>query len=618
MAKLLPFSPKLGAWPVKTGTRFTVWAPKCKWIEVMVKGKYPARFPLREERNGYFSEIALGVRPGAVYKFCLNGKDEFPDPCSFYQPEGPHGPSVVVDHTAFRWDDSAWQKKGISLKGQVIYELHIGTFTPEGTYLSAIKKLPQLKKIGITLLEIMPLAEFPGRWNWGYDGVCLYAPSHVYGTPDDLKKLINEAHKIGIAVILDVVYNHLGPDGNYLKCYSDHYFTDKHKTDWGEAINYDGTNAKESREFFIQNACYWLKEFHFDGLRLDATQNIYDNSKIHVLAEVTKRGRETVQPKRILFIGENESQDVKLMTPLEKGGYGLDALWNDDFHHSMKVALTGKREAYYTDYLGTPQELISSTKNGFLYQGQFYSWQKHVRGTFVHDVEAPNFVHFLQNHDQVANSLYGKRASEESELDIYRALTALCLLSPQTPMFFMGQEFGASTPFTFFADHHDELAPLVFKGRKEFLSQFPSFTVAMDKVIDPKSEKAFKMSKLNWDEWTSHKEMVNLHTDLLKIRREDEVFSRQDWKRIEGAVLNELSCVIRFRGDKTLRLLILNLGNDFTYSPCPEPLLAHLPKKPWQLIWGSEDTKYGGQGIVNAYTAKGWRIQVRSVQIFSS
>ncbi|MGH7791142.1 MAG: alpha-amylase family glycosyl hydrolase, partial [Thermodesulfobacteriota bacterium] len=360
---------------------------------------------------------------------------------------------------------------GVDIRGQVIYELHIGTFTREGTFDAAARELGELKSLGITLIEVMPVHEFPGRWNWGYDGVGLYAPAHVYGDANALRRFVDSAHSHGIGVILDVVYNHLGPDGNYLKEYSDTYFTDRYETDWGEPPNFDGPGSKEVREFFIRNACYWIAEFHMDGLRLDATQNIYDSGPFHVLAEISQRTRNAAKPKKIVLVGENEPQDAILIGPPEKGGYGLDALWNDDFHHSATVALTGRREAYYTDYRGEPQEFISAVKRGFLYQGQRYKWQKQPRGTAVTTEPASTFILFTQNHDQVANSLYGHRLHALTSPARYRAITALMLLAPGTPMIFMGQEFGASKPFLYFADYCEEvLAGSVHRGRKEFLA----------------------------------------------------------------------------------------------------------------------------------------------------
>lgn len=615
--KISTISAYLGAVPLEKGTFFRVWAPKAKQVEVVINEK--TIVPLEHEPDGYFAALINQANPGDYYKFRLNKKDSFPDPCSRFQPKGPHGPSMIINPQQFKWHDDSWQKKGIELKGQVIYEVHIGTYTQEGTYAAFRRELAELKELGITLIEIMPLAEFPGKWNWGYDGVGLFAPAHVYGSPDELRQLIDEAHRLEIGVVLDVVYNHFGPDGNYLKAFSEDYFTDKHKTDWGEAINFDAKNAKEVRRFFIENALYWINEFHFDGLRLDATQNIYDSGKSHILTEIVTATRASASPKKLVFIGENESQDVKLIVPPEKGGFGIDTLWNDDFHHTAQVAMTGHREAYYTDYMGRPQEFISAIKHGFLYQGQFYKWQNQNRGTFASDhIDASQFVIYLQNHDQIANSLLGERITSLTAPGIYRALTVLLLLAPQTPLLFMGQEFAASSPFWFFADHNEELAPKVFKGRKEFLAQFPSIAAAQDVIIDPKDERLFYLSKLKLEERQTHKEIYELHKDLLKLRRTDPVFKQQDRAAIEGAVLDKEAFVLRYKGLKSDRLLIINLGADLDYSPCPEPLLAPFARRPWKFIWSSEEAHYGGKGIIKAHKNKGWFIPAQCAQIFSS
>ena len=458
------------------GVHFRVWAPRCGRVEVVLEGgpgysaDNPQGIALTPETPGYFSGHVAAAAVGTRYRFRLDNSDAlYPDPASRFQPDGPHGPSQIIDARRFRWTDGAW--RGVTLEGQVIYEMHIGTFTREGTWASAMRELPELAALGITVLEVMPVAEFPGRFGWGYDGVDFFAPTRLYGEPDDFRRFVDRAHALGLGVILDVVYNHVGPDGNYLKQFSEAYFTDRYTTDWGEALNFDGENAGPVREFFIANAGYWIAEFHLDGLRLDATQNIYDQSTEHILAAMTRRVREMAGGRSTIIVAENEPQHVKLVRPHEQGGYGIDALWNDDFHHSAMVALTGQNEAYYTDYLGKPQEFISAIKWGYLYQGQLYTWQKQRRGTPGLGLPA-TFVIFLQNHDQVANSAHGQRCHVLTSPGRYKALTALMLLGPGTPMLWQGQEFAASSPFFYFADHQPELAQLVYQGRVEFLSQF--------------------------------------------------------------------------------------------------------------------------------------------------
>jgi maltooligosyltrehalose trehalohydrolase len=499
------------------------------------------------------------------------------------------------------------------MPGQVIYELHIGAFTSPGTFDAAAHELAELKRIGVTLIEIMPVAEFPGRWNWGYDGVDLYAPTHNYGDPDALRRFVDTAHALGLGVILDVVYNHLGPEGNYLSAFSDTYFSDQYDTDWGQAINFAGPESQEVRKFFIGNACYWIAEFHLDGLRLDATQNIYDDSSPHILAELSQAVRATAQPRTVVLLAENEPQQIRCVTPVEQGGYGLDAIWNDDFHHSARVALTGRREAYQTDYCGQAQEFLSAIKRGFLYQGQYYKWQKQPRGSVVTTQTAHTFVVFTQNHDQVANSLHGERLTTLASPAHNRALTALMLLAPMTPMLFMGQEFAASTPFLFFVDYGEgELAANIYQGRKEFLSQFPSYgsPAAQAAVPDPCASHVFTRSKLDFSERTTHAPLYLLHQDLLRLRREDPLIARQDRWQLDGAVLGSHTLAVRFFGDteELDRLLLVNLGSDLEYMPAPEPLLAPIPGGSWRLLWSSDDPRYAGPGIIHPCGPDGWRI----------
>ena len=429
-----------------------VWAPRRKSVELVTFGEDGAAgrvVPLEREDGGFFSACAPGVKAGTRYRYRLDGGDAFPDPASRYQPDGPHGPSQVVDPTTFNWTDAGW--RGISRAGQIISEIHIGTFTPEGTFRAATAKLDALADVGITAIEIMPIADFPGKFGWGYDGVNLYAPTRLYGTPDDLRALVDAAHARGLGVILDVVYNHLGPDGNYLTQFSDRY-VGKKPTEWGDSLNFDGEDSGPVRELVVRNAEYWITEFHLDGLRLDATQQIYDDSDRHIIADVVAAARAAAGEREILVVGENEPQDTRLIRSPETGGYGVDALWNDDFHHAAFVAMTGKAEAYYSDYRGTPQEFVSAAKHGFLYQGQYYAWQKDRRGTPALDFGPTSFVNFLESHDQVANLSRSRRVHQLTSPALFRAMTALLLLSPQTPMLFQGEEWNASSPFPFLPD----------------------------------------------------------------------------------------------------------------------------------------------------------------------
>ncbi|HVJ27351.1 MAG TPA: alpha-amylase family glycosyl hydrolase, partial [Vicinamibacterales bacterium] len=413
---------------------------------------------------------------------------------------------------------------------------------------------------------------------------------------EDLRSFVDRAHALGIGVILDVVYNHLGPDGNYLGEFSPDYFTDKYKNDWGRAVNFEG--PAPAREFFVANAGYWIDEFHFDGLRLDATQNIQDESREHVLQSITTRVRDAARGRRTYVIGENEPQDSRLIRSTTEGGYGLDALWNDDFHHTAVVALTGRRQAYYHDYKGTPQELISCAKYGFLYQGQYYAWQKNVRGTPSFDLPSSSFVTFLENHDQVANSAFGQRLHASSSPGRFRAMTALLLLGPGTPLLFQGQEYNSSAPFLYFADHRTELQGPISKGRREFLAQFSGLRdpEVQRSLPSPVTADTFERSTLDLTEREQHTAAFTLHRDLIALRRGDPVIG-QAAERIDGAVIATEALVLRyFGGAAGDRLLIVNLGCDLELTPAPEPLLAAGPGGGWRLAWSSESIRYGGMG----------------------
>ena len=591
------------------GVHFRVWAPVRTRVEVVFDGPLDP-VPLDAEGNGYFAGTAPRARAGARYKYRLDGGNAFPDPASRSQPDGPHGPSQVIDPSAFAWPDAGWT--GVKLEGQVLYELHVGTFTQEGTFAAAVRELPELAACGVTCLEVMPVAEFAGRFGWGYDGVFPFAPTRLYGPPDDFRRFVAAAHAAGLGVILDAVYNHLGPDGNHFKQFSPAYFTDRYETEWGEAINYDGPDAGPVREFFAANAGYWIDEFRLDGLRLDATQNVYDDAPPdrHILTEIGRRARAAANGRSILIVNENEPQRSELCRPTDHGGYGLDALWNDDFHHAAAVALTGRTEAYYADYRGTPQEFVSAAKYGYLYQGQWYSWQQNRRGTPGFDLPPAAFVNFIQNHDQVANSGRGLRLHQLTSAGRYRAMTALTLLGPGTPMLFQGQEFAASAPFLYFADHKPELAKLVRAGRVEFLRQFRSLTdPEMRSVLaGPDDPATFERCKLDFGERERNAPAYRLVKDLLKLRREDPAFRGRTRGGVDGAVIGEQAFVLRFfRGDGHDRLLVVNLGRDLYLTTCPEPLIAPPAGMKWANLLATEDPKYGGGGATAVDTPDdGW------------
>jgi maltooligosyltrehalose trehalohydrolase len=589
-----------------------VWAPLCRRVNVVIEsGRAAGEHTLDAGAGGYFCGLVSRAAPGDRYRFRLDGGEAFPDPASRSQPDGPHGPSVVVGPADFEWTDGDW--KGVALSGQVIYEMHVGTFTREGTWAAAARELPELAAAGITVLEVMPVAEFPGNFGWGYDGVNLFAPTRLYGTPDDFRRFVDAAHRHGLGVILDVVYNHLGPDGNYLPRFGP-YLSDRHKNEWGDNINFDGPDSAGVREFFASNAGYWVEEFHLDGLRLDATQAIVDDSPEHILVEIGRRVRAAANGRATIVVNENEQQQAKMVRPAERGGYGLDGLWNDDFHHSAIVAITGSNEAYYTDHLGSPQEFISAAKYGFLFQGQRYSWQEQRRGSLAFDLAPWRFVNFTQNHDQIANTGGGMRFWQLTSPGRYRAMEALLLLLPGTPMLFQGQEFAASAPFYYFADHNPDLAKLVREGRAEFMSQFRS----LDRpdlaawLPDPADPGTFERCKLDFAERERHAPAYRLHRDLLRLRREDPAFRPRDARWVDGAVLGPEAFVLRYfegtpDGTKD-RLLLVNFGRDLHLEETPEPLLAPPEGYGWETVWSSGSPEYGGTGTPPPEAIDGWRV----------
>jgi maltooligosyltrehalose trehalohydrolase len=601
--------------PSSNVTLFRVWAPASSTVELVLEDPpWAARVRMTPTGDGYF-EVAARAPAGSRYRFGLDDGRAYPDPASRFQPEGPHGPSMVIDPLAFAWTDQRWA--GVNPHELVVYEIHVGTFTRAGTWRAAMTHLPDIADLGVNAIEVLPIADFAGRFGWGYDGVDLFAPTHLYGTPDDMRAFVNRAHELGIGVVLDVVYNHFGPDGCWLDRFSPDYLA-KSETDWGRAPNFDGPESAHVRAFFEANAAYWIDEFHLDGLRLDATQQIHDRSTPHILRTVAEAARQAAGRRRIWIVGENEPQDTRLLRPAADGGYGLDALWNDDFHHTAMVAATGEREAYYTDYLGSPQEFIACAERGFLYQGQWYSWQKRPRGTPTAGLSPRAFVGFLQNHDQIANSIDGARLHERTSPAIHRALTALLLLGPWTPMLFQGQEFSSSAPFLYFAGHQNELARAVTEGRRNELRQFPSLAAVVDTPAFPVPTDAgtFLGCRLNHDERLTRPDALSLHRSLIALRRSHPAFAAPHAHLVRGAVIGPRAWVLRFvvsgddpKADRVL--LVVNLGDDLEPGVGPEPLLAPGPR-PWTLLWSTDDLAVGGSGAGGFEFRTAWRIPAES------
>lgn len=567
-------------------TRFRVWAPFCQNVDVKIRGrKKPDVYRLSPEKEGYFSTTIPEIKPGTRYTFILDGKKERPDPASRYQPLGVHGPSETVDQSAFKWKDTDW--KGVPQRELVFYECHIGTFTPGGTFEAAIQKIPYLKKLGVNCLEIMPVAQFPGKRNWGYDGAALYAPQNSYGGPEGLKKLVQACHASGLAVCLDVVYNHLGPEGNYLNDFGP-FFTGRYKTPWGKAVNFDGPSSKPVRTFFVQNALYWLKEFHIDALRLDAVHAIFDSSSKHILREikeeVQKLSRKSGRP--LYVIAESDLNDSILIRPQKNKGYGLDAQWCDDFHHALHTVLTEEQNGYYLDY-GRVKDLAKSLQKGYVYDGIYSKYRKRRFGNSTKRLASEKFIVCAQNHDQVGNRAFGERLSTLVSFKEQKIAAALVLLSPYLPLLFMGEEYGEEAPFQYFVDHSDsKLIKAVRKGRSR---EFKSFGTFQSKTIpDPQSPKTFNRSKLRPGRLKARQQQLFLlHKDLIK-RRPGLKIERSGNKTKIRFNEKEKWLTVRYRAPAVRKLfLVVNFSGNLQEVPFSF-------KNSLKELLHTEEKKYGG------------------------
>src|SRR5882757_5071916 len=507
--------------------RFRLWAPGARRVDLSLQdGQGGALIlPMSSLADGYYEIITDEAKAGSRYRYRINGENEVPDPASRLNPEDVHGPSQVVDPTEFEWTDDAWRSR--AWHEAVIYELHVGTFSPEGTFAGAEARLDHLAQLGVTVIELMPIADFPGKRGWGYDGVLLYAPETAYGTPNELKSLIAAAHKRGIAVMLDVVYNHFGPEGNYLGMYSPQFFTERHHTPWGAAINFDGDNSRTVRDFFINNTLYWLEEYHFDGLRFDAVHAIIDDSNEHILNEIAETARAYARGARNIYLvlenGANEARFLGAPGRSDK----FDAQWHDDVHHCLHTIVTGETDGYYSDYAEEPHsKLCRSLAEGFVYQGQYSEHEKRKRGERSSHLPPTAFVIFLQNHDQVGNRALGERVGHIVKNEqALRAATAVLLLAPSPPMLFMGEEWNAPEPFPYFCDFEQELATKVREGRKKEFAHFERFRdpAHSDSIPDPTIASTMKSACLNWSRATAsgHEDWLDLYRRLLMIRQRE-------------------------------------------------------------------------------------------------
>ena len=521
-----PWRPSLGACVKPDGVNFRVWAPRATEVQVELErgGRPLMTRTLEGGRDGYFEALIQRVAAGDAYRYRVDGHGPFPDPASRFQPGGVHGPSLVVEPNAFHWTDANW--KGVPSRELMLYEIHLGTFTPEGTFDGAAARLSALAELGVTAIELMPVADFPGRRNWGYDGAALFAPARCYGEPDRFRAFVDAAHRLGLAVLLDVVYNHFGPDGNYTGAFSPFYLTAEHGSAWGARINLDGEGSRQVRDFFVENAQHWIHEYHLDGLRLDATHALIDEGPRHFLAELAERVRASLPEDRtVALIAEDDRNLARLVKPRPEGGFGLDAVWSDDFHHQMRRLLAGDHEGYYADYQDRIEDLALILRRGWLYTGQHSAYSKGPRGTPTDGLEPGSFVFCLQNHDQIGNRALGERLNTQIDAAAFRAATVLLLTAPQTPLLFMGQEWGAGTPFLYFTDHDPELGRKVTEGRRREFAAFSSFSAAESRaqIPDPQAPETFERSRLIWEERASiaAQGLVRLHQALLRLRRQE-------------------------------------------------------------------------------------------------
>jgi maltooligosyltrehalose trehalohydrolase len=581
---------KLGAaWSPDGTCKFLLRAPRAKKVDVRIEDARGTRtMSLEALERGYFFGVARGVSAGALYQYVLDGKTARPDPASEFQPRGVHGPSQVMDGR-FDWDDKGW--RGLELKKYVLYELHVGTFTPEGTFDAIIPRIANLKQLGITAIELMPVAQFPGGRNWGYDGTYPFAVQDSYGGPAALKRLVNACHKQGMAVVLDVVYNHLGPEGNYLGEFAP-YFTEAYRTPWGAALNFDGPHSDEVRRYFIQNALQWIQEFHLDGLRLDAINAIVDTSARKFLEELSEEchaaGKKLNRP--VHLIAESDRNDAKVVERSEVGGWGLDASWNDDFHHALHVLMTGERNGYYEDYSGV-EDLARAFRDGFIYAGQYSTFRQKRHGTSTHDLHGEHFVVFSQDHDQIGNRMLADRYSQTMSLDQLKLAAAVVLLSPYVPMLFMGEEYGEPAPFQYFVSHEDKaLIEAVRKGREE---EFARFQWA-DKLPDPQATDTFLRSKMNWELQNSghHKIIREFYRKLLDLRsriRALSELSKNDQEVVAFAEQNTLF-IRRWNGESQACIA-------FHFAETTVNIEAPVPEGRWTKIFDSAgETPKIGEG----------------------
>lgn len=592
------WKPSLGAWIAQNGVYFRVWSPTARSMDLQLQSpETPATpLPLKPSGDGYFTGEFPDLPTGTRYKFRIDGQQAYPDPASRYQPEGVHGPSEVVDPSLFHWTDASWT--GLTMEELILYELHVGTFTPSGTFNGVREKLKTLQDLGITAIELMPVAAFPGNRNWGYDGVDLFAPAHCYGTPEEFRRLVNEAHALNIGVFLDVVYNHLGPDGAYLGAFSPYYFSSRHKSPWGDAVNFDDEHCVHARHFFIENALHWIHEYHIDGLRLDATHAMVDDSPTHFLKELAQKVHASCPTERnVLLIAEDDRNQAQLILPPDQKGYGLDGVWADDFHHQTRRLLAGDNEGYFQDFSDHVKDLAKTIRQGWFYTGQNSIFRKRPQGTSTERILRNQFVHCIQNHDQVGNRAMGDRLHFKVDLASVRAMSALLLLSPATPLIFMGQEWGASTPFCYFTEHHEALGKLVTQGRRNEFRHFKAFSEpeSMLSIPDPQALATFTNSKLNWPERDQqpHAGMLDLYRDLINLRKTEPALHGNSNSSIKIEPLGDNILALKREAPDHSSLLVVACLKGRGKTVLGTHSVTRPPERTrWNLLWTTEDARF--------------------------
>ncbi|CAN5453931.1 malto-oligosyltrehalose trehalohydrolase [soil metagenome] len=599
---------------------FTVWAPFANSVDVKITSPKQLNVPLKKIEYGYWSVLVQDLKPGTLYFFQIDGNLQRPDPASLSQPEGVHGPSEVVDRFNFNWSDTTW--KPIPVQEMIIYELHTGTFSPSGTFEGIISKLDHLKDLGVNAIEIMPIAQFSGGRNWGYDGVYPYAVQKSYGGVEGLKSLVDACHKAGIAVILDVVYNHMGPEGNYLSDFGP-YFTDKYNTPWGKAINFDDAYCDPVRSFFIQNALMWFKDFHIDALRLDAVHAIKDLSSRHFLQQLSEETLElnNSEGKIFQFIAEIDLNDVRFINPIEKGGYGLHSQWVDEFHHALHAVATGERNGYYSDF-GKVSLLKKAFSDSYVYNGNYSPHRKKFFGSDARNITASQFIIFSQNHDQVGNRMMGDRLSNLVSFEMLKLIAGSLFVAPYVPMLFMGEEYGEKNPFQYFVSHTDpDLVDAVSEGRRK---EFEAFHNEKE-TPDPQSEETYFNSRLNWNFSDDNNSQVlyNFYKHLIFLKKNHNVLKVLDNKNLKAEAFeeNKLLTIERWVEDKSFEIGSQSVFCVLNFNGSDMDVLLQIKEGSWYKILDSSDDMWNGPGRLSDDVAQGSdmiKVRAESIVIYET